>query len=92
MFAMLVSDIHHKSQSSIEADGYALRRCIDRQQLLQIATSLGPIKIYPSRRSAGLPIGLQIAAPSFGEVDLRAFAQTFEQETPWHKRTPSLFS
>ena len=47
MFAMLVSDIRDKSQSSIEADGYALRRSIDRQQLLEIATSLGPIKTDP---------------------------------------------
>jgi aspartyl-tRNA(Asn)/glutamyl-tRNA(Gln) amidotransferase subunit A len=41
--------------------------------------------------STGLPIGLQIAGPSFSEAALLSFAHTFEQATPWHKRTPSLF-
>jgi aspartyl-tRNA(Asn)/glutamyl-tRNA(Gln) amidotransferase subunit A len=39
---------------------------------------------------AGLPIGLQIAGPSFGESDLLAFARAFEEATSWHKRTPAL--
>jgi aspartyl-tRNA(Asn)/glutamyl-tRNA(Gln) amidotransferase subunit A len=39
---------------------------------------------------AGLPIGLQIASRSFSESNLLSFARTFEQATPWHKRTPAL--
>ena len=39
---------------------------------------------------AGLPIGLQIAAPKFQEALLLAFAYAYEQSTPWHQRTPSL--
>lgn len=39
---------------------------------------------------AGLPIGLQIAAPPFAESRLLAFAHTFERATNWHKRSPNL--
>lgn len=39
---------------------------------------------------ACLPIGLQIASRSFSESNLLSFARTFEQATPWHKRTPAL--
>ena len=39
---------------------------------------------------AGLPIGLQIAGPSFREADLLSFARTYERATSWHKRTPML--
>ncbi len=41
---------------------------------------------------AGLPIGLQIAGAGFSEAALLSFAHAFEQATPWHKRTPSLFT
>jgi aspartyl-tRNA(Asn)/glutamyl-tRNA(Gln) amidotransferase subunit A len=41
---------------------------------------------------AGLPIGLQIAGPNFGETSLLSFAHAYEQSTPWHKRTPALSS
>jgi len=37
---------------------------------------------------AGLPIGLQISGPRFGEASLLAFAYAFEQATPWHRCTP----
>ena len=39
---------------------------------------------------AGLPIGLQIAAPKFQEALLLAFAYAYEQSTPWHQRTRAL--
>jgi len=38
---------------------------------------------------AGLPIGLQIAAPKFQEALLLAFAHAYEQSTSWHQRTPA---
>jgi aspartyl-tRNA(Asn)/glutamyl-tRNA(Gln) amidotransferase subunit A len=38
----------------------------------------------------GLPIGLQIAGPSFSDADVLSFAYIFEQATSWHKRTPAL--
>ena len=37
---------------------------------------------------AGLPIGLQIAAPKFQEALLLALAYAYEQSTSWHQRTP----
>ena len=41
---------------------------------------------------AGLPIGLQIAGPNFGEASLLSFAHAYEQASPWHKRTAASLS
>ena len=38
----------------------------------------------------GLPIGLQIAGPKFGEASLLTFAHAYEQSTLWHKRTATV--
>ena len=38
----------------------------------------------------GLPIGLQIAGPRFGEAKIFALAHAFEQTTDWHRRVPAL--
>jgi aspartyl-tRNA(Asn)/glutamyl-tRNA(Gln) amidotransferase subunit A len=38
----------------------------------------------------GLPIGLQIAGPLFGESTILALAQAYQRETDWHKRRPTL--
>jgi len=38
----------------------------------------------------GLPIGLQILAPTFAEDKLLRIARMFEKETDWHKKKPSL--
>ncbi len=54
------------------------------------AYGLPTISIPSGFTSAGLPIGLQIAGPRFGEGRVLAFAHAFEQATDWHKRTPTL--
>jgi aspartyl-tRNA(Asn)/glutamyl-tRNA(Gln) amidotransferase subunit A len=36
--------------------------------------------------SAGMPIGLQISGPHFGEQTVLALAHAYEQATEWHKR------
>ena len=38
----------------------------------------------------GLPIGLQIAGPLFGESNILALARAYQRETDWHKRRPTL--
>ena len=38
----------------------------------------------------GLPIGLQILAPTFAEDKLLRIARMYERETDWHKREPQL--
>ena len=53
------------------------------------AYGLPTISIPCGFTRAGLPIGLQIAGPTFGEARLLSFAWTFEQSTTWHQRTPS---
>jgi len=53
------------------------------------AYGLPTISIPCGFTRAGLPIGLQIAGPTFGEARLLSFAWAFEQSTTWHQRTPS---
>jgi aspartyl-tRNA(Asn)/glutamyl-tRNA(Gln) amidotransferase subunit A len=53
------------------------------------AYGLPTISIPCGYTRAGLPIGLQIAGPNFGEAGLLAFARAFEP-APWHKRIPAL--
>jgi Asp-tRNA(Asn)/Glu-tRNA(Gln) amidotransferase A subunit family amidase len=40
--------------------------------------------------SAGLPIGLQIIGPYWGEAKVLQLAHAYEQATAWHKRQPGL--
>ncbi len=40
--------------------------------------------------SAGLPIGMQISGPRFGEAKVLALAHAYEQATDWHARRPHL--
>ncbi len=39
---------------------------------------------------AGLPIGLQIIGPHWGEARVLQLAHTYEQATEWHKRRPEI--
>ena len=52
------------------------------------AYGLPTISIPCGFTKAGLPIGLQIAGPRFGEGRVLSFAHAFEQATDWHKRRP----
>src|ERR1700704_2436086 len=54
------------------------------------AYGLPTISIPCGFTSAGLPIGLQIAGPRFGEGRVFRFAHAFEQSTDWHKRKATL--
>ena len=40
--------------------------------------------------SSGLPIGVQISGPHFGELQVLALAHAYEQATDWHTRRPEL--
>jgi aspartyl-tRNA(Asn)/glutamyl-tRNA(Gln) amidotransferase subunit A len=40
--------------------------------------------------TSGLPIGLQLVGAPFAETTVLALAHTYEQETEWHKRHPTL--
>jgi aspartyl-tRNA(Asn)/glutamyl-tRNA(Gln) amidotransferase subunit A len=39
---------------------------------------------------SGLPIGMQISGPRFGEAKVLALAHAYEQATNWHTRRPSM--
>jgi aspartyl-tRNA(Asn)/glutamyl-tRNA(Gln) amidotransferase subunit A len=38
----------------------------------------------------GMPIGMQISGPLFGEVNIIALAHAYQEATEWHKRKPPL--
>lgn len=40
--------------------------------------------------SSGLPIGIQVSGPHFGELQVLALAHAYEQATDWHTRRPAL--
>jgi aspartyl-tRNA(Asn)/glutamyl-tRNA(Gln) amidotransferase subunit A len=46
------------------------------------------ISIHCGFSGAGLPIGLQLLAPVFGETRLLQTARIYERETDWHVRRP----
>jgi aspartyl-tRNA(Asn)/glutamyl-tRNA(Gln) amidotransferase subunit A len=52
------------------------------------AYGLPTISIPCGFTRAGLPVGLQIAGPTFGEARLLSFAFAFERATTWRQRTP----
>jgi aspartyl-tRNA(Asn)/glutamyl-tRNA(Gln) amidotransferase subunit A len=52
------------------------------------AYALPTISVPCGFTQAGLPIGLQISGPRFGEADLLSFAYAFEQATPSLRRAP----
>jgi len=55
------------------------------------AYGLPTISIPCGFTRAGLPIGLQISGPRFGEARLLSFALAFEQATSWHRiRNPKM--
>jgi aspartyl-tRNA(Asn)/glutamyl-tRNA(Gln) amidotransferase subunit A len=56
------------------------------------AYGLPAISIPCGFTRAGLPIGLQLAGPNFNEASLLAFAYSFEQATPEHRRAPGIQS
>jgi aspartyl-tRNA(Asn)/glutamyl-tRNA(Gln) amidotransferase subunit A len=53
-------------------------------------TGLPAISVPCGFTDGKLPVGLQIAAPSFEEVLLFRVAHTYEQATKWHKQRPVL--
>jgi aspartyl-tRNA(Asn)/glutamyl-tRNA(Gln) amidotransferase subunit A len=38
----------------------------------------------------GLPVGLQLIGPRWGEASLLAIAKAYEEATPWHTRHPGV--
>ena len=49
-----------------------------------------PAISVPCGFSDGLPIGLQIIGPKFGEQNILNLAYAFEQNTEWHKYSPRI--
>jgi aspartyl-tRNA(Asn)/glutamyl-tRNA(Gln) amidotransferase subunit A len=54
------------------------------------AYGLPTISVPCGMSKDGLPIGLQISGPQFGEINVLALAHAYEQATEWHKRLPPL--
>jgi aspartyl-tRNA(Asn)/glutamyl-tRNA(Gln) amidotransferase subunit A len=54
------------------------------------AMGLPTISIPCGFTNSGLPIGLQISGPPWGEADVLRMAYAYERATEWHKRGPNL--
>ena len=61
-----------------------------RQDVFTVPASLAglPALSIPCGFDAGLPVGMQLIAPHFGESVLLDVAEAYQQETDWHLRTP----
>jgi aspartyl-tRNA(Asn)/glutamyl-tRNA(Gln) amidotransferase subunit A len=70
----------------------ASRTAIDPEENTRAfnAWGLPTISIPCGFSKDGLPIGLQIAGPLFGEANVLALAHAYQQATDWHTRRPGL--
>ena len=70
----------------------ALRLGIELEMIRNTAPfnvyGLPTISIPCGFTSSGLPIGMQISGPRFGEGKVLALAHAYEQTTDWHRRRP----
>ena len=62
------------------------------QDIYTVPVSLAglPALSIPCGNVDGLPVGMQLIAPHFGEDRLLGLAESFQRETDWHQRTPAL--
>jgi aspartyl-tRNA(Asn)/glutamyl-tRNA(Gln) amidotransferase subunit A len=80
----------------IEADGKRINLAdqagnfLTRYTIPFNVTGLPTISICCGFSSSGLPIGMQISAPSFLEGRLFQVAHAYERAAQWYKRTPQL--
>lgn len=75
-----------------EGRGSAAARKVDLESNTRAFNGYGwPAITVPCGFSKdGMPIGLQIAGPHFGEVQVMALAHAYQQATDWHLRRPPL--
>ena len=61
-----------------------------KQDVFTVPASLAglPALSVPCGFEAGLPVGMQLIAPHFGEGALLDLAEAFQRETDWHLRLP----
>ena len=58
--------------------------------LAQALAGIAAVSVPCGFDARGLPIGLQLCGPAFGEERLLRIAQAYEEATEWSKREPSL--
>jgi aspartyl-tRNA(Asn)/glutamyl-tRNA(Gln) amidotransferase subunit A len=65
-----------------------------QQDIFTVPVSLAglPAMSLPCGFQGGLPIGLQLIGPHFGERDLLETGALFQRDTDWHRRVPSGFA
>jgi aspartyl-tRNA(Asn)/glutamyl-tRNA(Gln) amidotransferase subunit A len=71
------------------------RETATRAELLRLTrpaniTGMPAISIPCGFTREGMPVGLQLHGPRWGEARLLAIAFAYEQATEWHKRRPNL--
>jgi aspartyl-tRNA(Asn)/glutamyl-tRNA(Gln) amidotransferase subunit A len=73
------------------------REMIANKQLSQLTRNTLPFDVYGLPTITvpcgfthdGLPIGLQISGPPWGEAQVLRLAQAYEQATNWNRRPPT---
>jgi aspartyl-tRNA(Asn)/glutamyl-tRNA(Gln) amidotransferase subunit A len=80
----------------IEADGNRIKlqdragNFLTRYTIPFNVTGLPTISVCCGFSSSGLPIGMQVSAPSFQEGTVFQVAHAYERAADWYKRTPQL--
>ena len=61
-----------------------------QQDVFTVPASLAgiPALVLPCGFQQGLPVGMQLMGPHFGEARLLALGAEFQRVTDWHRRTP----
>jgi aspartyl-tRNA(Asn)/glutamyl-tRNA(Gln) amidotransferase subunit A len=92
---LLVTPTRRRTARTIEAE---LKRAANEKPTPPDPENTRPFDIFGNPAitvpcgisKEGLPIGLQIAGPRWGEANVLALAYAFQEATDWHKRRPPL--
>jgi len=79
-----------QNETTIGGEAETVRSALVRLNRPANITGHPAISIPCGFTRAGLPIGLQLIGPQWGEAKLLAIACAYEQATEWHKRHPEV--
>jgi aspartyl-tRNA(Asn)/glutamyl-tRNA(Gln) amidotransferase subunit A len=82
----LIADLHPGEQGNLRQTELATLRNTRPFNLY----GLPAVSVPCGFTDGGLPVGLQIAGPPWGEAVVLQLAHAYEQVTNWHKRRPAL--
>ena len=92
--ASVFSDVHLLITPTTAMPPYTIEETVRLGIELELIRNTAPFNTYGlptvsmpcGFTNSGLPIGMQITGPQFGEAKVLALAHAYEQATGWHKR------